>query len=283
MPSVVITGVSTGIGHACAKMLLDKSFRVFGSVRKEADAARLQQEFGEAFTPLIFDVTDAAAVHQAADEVRAALGGEKLAGLVNNAGIAVSGAVVDLSPNDFRRQFEVNVIAPIVATQAFAPLLGTDASLRGAPGRIVMMSSIAGKFGNPLMAAYSASKHALNGLSDGLRRELMLFGIDVVVIMPGAVKTPIWGKAEQEDISKYAGSPFYPALQKIRAMLPQLDASGLPPETIAQHVYDALTSPKPKAHDVITPGPLRFWLSTKLPPRIVDKIVAKRLGLKPRK
>lgn len=282
MPSVVITGVSTGIGHACAKMLLCKGIRVFGSVRKPADAERLQAEFGAGFTPLIFDVTDEAAVHRAAGEVRAALGGERLAGLVNNAGIAVSGPVLDLSPDEFRRQFEVNVIAPIVATQAFAPLLGTDPSLRGAPGRIVMMSSIAGKFGNPLMAAYSASKHALNGLSDGLRRELMLFGIDVVVIMPGAVKTPIWGKAEQEDISKYANSPFYPALQKIRAMLPQMDASGLPPETIAQHVYDALTSPKPKAHDVITPGPMRFWLSTKLPPRLVDRIVAKRLGLRPK-
>ncbi|WP_322516592.1 SDR family NAD(P)-dependent oxidoreductase [Rhodopseudomonas palustris] len=283
MPSVVVTGVSTGIGHAIAKLLLDKGFRVFGSVRKPADAERLIHEFGANFTPLIFDVTDEAAVHAAAAEVRAALGGERLAGLINNAGIAVSGAVIDLSADDFRRQFEVNVIGPIVATQAFAPLLGTDDTLRGSPGRIVMMSSIAGKFGNPLMAAYSASKHALNGLSDGLRREMMLFGIDVVIVAPGAVKTPIWAKAEQEDVSRFANSPFYPALLKIRAMLPKMDESGLPPETIAQHVLDALTSPKPKAHDVITPGPLQFWLSTKLPPRWVDRIVARRLGLQPAK
>ncbi|RJF70167.1 SDR family oxidoreductase [Rhodopseudomonas palustris] len=281
MPSVVVTGVSTGIGHAITKFLPDKGFRVFGSVRKEADAERLIGEFGSNFKPLIFDVTDEAAIRTAAGEVRAALGGERLAGLVNNAGIAVSGAVLDLPAEEFRRQFEVNVIGPIVATQAFAPLLGTDPSLRGAPGRIVMMSSVAGKFGNPLMAAYSASKHALNGLSDGLRRELMLFGIDVVTIMPGAVKTPIWAKSAEEDISKYAGSPFYPALQKIRALLPKMDASGLPPETIAQHVYDALTSPKPKAHDIVTPGPLQFWVSTKLPPRWIDRIVASRMGLKP--
>ncbi|MGP9812061.1 SDR family oxidoreductase [Rhodopseudomonas sp. NSM] len=283
MKSVVVTGVSTGIGRAIAKLLLDKGFRVFGSVRKQSDADRLIQDFGANFTPLLFDVTDEAAIRVAADEVRAALGGERLAGLVNNAGIAVSGAVVDLSADDFRRQFEVNVIGPIVATQAFAPLLGTDPSLRGPAGRIVMMSSIAGRFGNPLMAAYSASKHALNGLSDGLRREMMLFGIDVVIIAPGAVKTPIWAKAGQEDISRFAASPFYPALQKIRAMLPQMDESSLPPETIAQHVHDALTSPKPKVHDVITPGPLRFWLSTRLPPRLVDKIVARRLGLQPAK
>lgn len=283
MRSIVITGASTGIGHATTKLLLARGFRVFGSVRRQADADRLEQEFGDAFTPLLFDVTDEAAVHAAAGEVRTALGGEALAGLVNNAGIAVSGAVIDLSADDFRRQFEVNVIGPIIATQAFAPLLGTDSTLRGPPGRIIMMSSIAGKFGNPLMAAYSASKHALNGLSDGLRREMMLFGIDVVIIAPGAVKTPIWAKAEQEDISRFANSPFYPALQKIRAMLPQMDESGLPPETIAQHVFDGLTSASPKAHDVITPGPLQFWLSTKLPPRWVDKIVAKRLGLRPAK
>jgi NAD(P)-dependent dehydrogenase (short-subunit alcohol dehydrogenase family) len=283
MRSVVVTGVSSGIGHAIARMLLDKGFRVFGSVRKPADAERLQAEFGAHFTPLVFDVTDETAIRAAADQVRAVLGGETLAGLVNNAGIAVAGAVLDLPADEFRRQFEVNVIGPIVATQAFAPLLGTDRSLRGAPGRIVMMSSIAGKFGNPLMAAYSASKHALNGLSDGLRRELMLFGIDVVVIMPGAVKTPIWAKAEREDVSRFAASPFYPALQKVRALLPQLDESGLPPETIAQHVYDALTSPSPKPHDVVTPEPLRFWLSIALPRRWVDRIVASRLGLKPPK
>lgn len=283
MKSVVVTGVSSGIGHAIARMLLDKGFRVFGSVRKHSDAERLIVELGAGFTPLVFDVTDETAIRAAADEVRRALDGETLAGLVNNAGIAVAGPVLDLPADEFRRQFEVNVIGPILATQAFGPLLGTDRSLRGAPGRIVMMSSIAGKFGNPLMAAYSASKHALNGLSDGLRRELMLFGIDVVVIMPGAVKTPIWGKAEREDVSRFANSPFYPALQKLRALLPEMDESGLPPETIAQHVYDALTAPSPKAHDVITPGPLQFWLSTKLPPRWIDKIVAKRLGLKPAK
>lgn len=213
MKCVVVTGVSSGIGHAIARMLLDKGFRVFGSVRKHSDAERLIVELGAGFTPLVFDVTDETAIRAAADEVRRALDGETLAGLVNNAGIAVAGPVLDLPADEFRRQFEVNVIGPILATQAFGPLLGTDRSLRGAPGRIVMMSSIAGKFGNPLMAAYSASKHALNGLSDGLRRELMLFGIDVVVIMPGAVKTPIWGKAEREDVSRFANSPFYPALQ----------------------------------------------------------------------
>jgi len=281
MRSIVITGVSTGIGHAAARLLLDKGFRVFGSVRKPADAERLKGEFGEHFTPLVFDVTDEAAVLAAAGEVRAALNGETLAGLVNNAGISVSGPVLGLAADDFRRQLDVNVIGPIIATQAFAPLLGADPALRGPKGRIVMISSVAGKVGNPLMAAYSASKHALEGLSEGLRRELMLFGIDVVIIGPGAVKTPIWAKAEQEDFSKYQNSPFYPALQRIMKLLPQMDASGLPPEAIAERIHEVLTMAGPRVRYTVTPSPLRYLIMTLLPKRLIDRIIAKRLGLLP--
>src|SRR5471032_2225886 len=148
MRSVVITGASTGIGWATAKLLLDRGFRVFGSVRKQADAERLKSEFGVHFTPLLFDVTDEAAVLAAAREVRAALGGETLTGLVNNAGIAVAGPVLELSADEFRRQMDVNVIGPIITTQAFAPLLGSDPTLQGPRGRIVMLSSVAGRGGN---------------------------------------------------------------------------------------------------------------------------------------
>src|SRR5579859_4597164 len=246
MKSVVITGASTGIGWATAKFLLDKGFRVFGSVRKQADAERLRGEFGANFTPLLFDVTDEAAVLAAAREVRAALNGETLAGLVNNAGIAVPGPVLELSADEFRRQLDVNVIGPIIATQAFGPLLGSDASLKGPKGRIVMISSVAGKNGNPLTPAYSASKHAIEGLSESLRRELMLFGIDVVIIAPGAVKTPIWGKSEEIDISVYQNSPFFAALQRIRTYMLQLGEKGLPAERIAELIHTALTTPHPK-------------------------------------
>jgi NAD(P)-dependent dehydrogenase (short-subunit alcohol dehydrogenase family) len=175
MRSAVITGASTGIGWATAKLLLERGYRVFGSVRKQADADRLSGEFGEHFMPLIFDVTDEAAVLAAARQVREALNGETLAGLVNNAGIAVAGPMLELSADEFRRQMDVNVIGPVIATQAFGPLLGSEASLKGPRGRVVMISSVAGRNGNPLTAPYSASKHALEGLSESLRRELMLF------------------------------------------------------------------------------------------------------------
>ena len=281
MRSVVITGASTGIGWATAKLLLDRGFRVFGSVRKPADADRLKSEFGQNFTPLLFDVTDEAAVLAAAREVRSVLGGETLAGLVNNAGIAVAGPVLELAADEFRRQMDVNVIGPIISTQAFGPLLGFDPSLKGPKGRIVMISSVAGKSGNPLTAAYAASKHAIEGLSESLRREMMLFGIDVIIIAPGPVKTPIWSKAEEVDIFAYKNSPFFPALEKIRKFMLQLGETGLPAEKIAERIADVLTSAHPKVRYQITPDPMRRLVMAMLPKRMVDRIIARRLGLMP--
>jgi NAD(P)-dependent dehydrogenase (short-subunit alcohol dehydrogenase family) len=283
MQSVVITGASTGIGHACAKFLLDKGYSVFGSVRKQADADRLKSEFGANFTPLLFDVTDEPAVLAAAREVRAALKGATLSGLINNAGIAVAGPVLGLSADSFRRQMDVNVIGPIISTQAFGPLLGADQSLKGPKGRIVMISSVAGKNGNPLTPAYAASKHAIEGLSESLRREMMLFGIDVIIVAPGPVKTPIWSKGqEMVDISTYSNSPYLPSLQKLIAFTQHLDAIGLPAEKIAECVYNALTLPKPKTRYMIAPDPMRHLMTQWLPKRMVDKIIAKRLDLLPK-
>ncbi|MDP1867770.1 MAG: SDR family NAD(P)-dependent oxidoreductase, partial [Bradyrhizobium sp.] len=260
----------------------DRGFRVFGSVRKQADAERLANEFGANFTPLLFDVTDEAGVLAAAREVRAALNGKTLAGLVNNAGIAVAGPVLELAADEFRRQMEVNVIGPVITTQAFGPLLGSDPSLAGPKGRIVMVSSVAGRNGNPLMSAYSASKHAIEGLSESLRREMMLFGIDVIIVAPGAVKTPIWGKAEEVDISGYSNSPFLPALQRIRKFMLHLGETGLPAEKIAGVIAEALTTASPRVRYQITPDPMRHLLTAILPKRMIDRIVAGRLGLTPR-
>jgi NAD(P)-dependent dehydrogenase (short-subunit alcohol dehydrogenase family) len=281
MRSVVVTGASTGIGWATAKLLIGRGYRVFGSVRKQADADRLNGEFGANFTPLLFDVTDEAAVLAAAREVRGVLGGETLAGLVNNAGVAVAGPVLELSVDDFRRQMDINVIGPVIATQAFGPLLGADPSLKGPKGRIVMISSVAGKNGNPLSAHYCTSKHAIEGLSESLRRELMLFGIDVIIVAPGAVKTPIWSKAEQIDLSVYQNSPYLPALNKVMAFMMKLGETGLPAERIAEVVFEALTAERPKVRYQITPDRMRHLMTATLPKRVVDRIIAKRLGLLP--
>jgi NAD(P)-dependent dehydrogenase (short-subunit alcohol dehydrogenase family) len=281
MRSVVITGASTGIGWATTKMLLDRGFRVFGSVRKPADAERLKGEFGANFTPLLFDVTDETAVLAAAREVRAALGGETLAGLVNNAGVAVAGPLLELPIEQFRSQMDINVIGPILASQAFGPLLGVDPELRGPKGRIVMISSVAGKSGNPLTSAYAASKHAIEGLSESLRRELMMFGIDVIIVAPGAVKTPIWSKTGETGAPDNSNSPYRVARAKMLDFAKHLGEIGLPPEKIAERILEALTSPSPKVRYQITPDPMRHVITAILPKRMVDKIIAKRLGLMP--
>ncbi len=207
--SVVVTGASTGIGLWTTKVLLARGFRVFGSVRRPNDAARLQQEFGEHFVPLLMDVTDAEAVRRAAEQVGFLLGGENLAGLVNNAGVVVSGPLLYQQPSEYRRQLEVNLVAPLVVTQTFASLLGTDEKRQGPPGRIVMISSTSARIALPFLGAYTASKAGLEGMSDSLRRELMLFGIDLVIIEPGAVVTAVWDKGEQEDLSEFQPTPYW--------------------------------------------------------------------------
>jgi hypothetical protein len=184
MKTVVVTGASTGIGWGCAKVLVEKGFRVLGGVRKKADAERLRNEFGGNFTPLFFDVTDEAAVRQAASATASVLGDEPLFGLVNNAGIAVAGPLLYLDVDELRRQLEVNVTGQFIVTQAFAPLLAEHVSKQNRAGRIVMISSVGGKNASPFVGPYNASKFALEGLSESLRRELMLLGIDVIVVAP---------------------------------------------------------------------------------------------------
>ena len=130
---VVVTGVSIGIGWGTTTVLVSKGFRVFGSVRKQADADRLQSEFGNGFVPLMMDITDADAVHQAAQKVGSMIGDRNLVGLVNNAGIVVSGPLLYLRPSEYRRQLEVNMISPLVVIQAFAPLSVSYTHLRS-PG-----------------------------------------------------------------------------------------------------------------------------------------------------
>jgi NAD(P)-dependent dehydrogenase (short-subunit alcohol dehydrogenase family) len=280
MKSVVVTGASTGIGWGCVKVLTGAGLRVFGSVRKQADADRLQAEFGSNFTPLIFDVTDQAAVQRGAAIVEKALGGETLLGLVNNAGIAVAGPLLYIGIDELRQQLEVNLIGQLTVTQAFAPLLGADTSRQGKPGRIVMMSSIGGKNAFPFMAPYSASKFGLEGLGESLRRELMVFGIDVIMIRPGAVATPIWDKADEIDATRFSNTPYYSSLDKVKDVMIAQGRKGYPPERIGRAVLKALTTARPKTAYTENPNKLQGAAVNLLPKRVVDKAIAGQLGLK---
>jgi len=284
MRQVVITGVSTGIGHASTKVLIDRGFRVFGSVRRQEDADRLQKEFGEKFVPLLFDVTDEAAVQLAPNKVGRDLGTSTLDGLVNNAGIEVTGPLAHLPVDQFRQQLEVNLVGPLIVTKAFLPLLGSDHTRKGNPGRIVNISSTSGEIAGPFTGAYSASKFGLEGFFDSLRRELILFGIDVIVIRPGAVVTPIWRKAEAGVTERFRGTPFVDALETFERYSADEATKGLAPEVIGQAVWRALTSPRPKVRTAIVPQRFKNWTIPQLiPMRILDKLVAQFFGIKRRK
>lgn len=281
--TAVVTGVSTGIGRAIAKSLVDAGWRVFGSVRKEKDAADATAALGANFTPLLFDVTDDAAIRREAAKVDAALGGRTLNALVNNAGVAVAGPVGYLDLEDLKRQIDINVYGPIRVTQAFLQMLGADHSRQGAPGRIVNMSSIAGKIASPFMSPYAMSKHALEALSESLRRELIVHGVDVIIVGPGAVRTPIWAKADDLNIDRYRNTEYFDDLSRLKDMMQAVGEAGLEAEEVGALVLNILTAANPKTRYPILRNKFAMWtLPNLLPKRMIDKAVAKRFGMKAR-
>jgi NAD(P)-dependent dehydrogenase (short-subunit alcohol dehydrogenase family) len=279
--NAVVTGTSTGIGHGTTKVLISKGFRVFGSVRKLADADRMQGEFGDRFVPLMMDVTDTDAVHEAAQKVGSMMGDRNLVGLVNNAGIVVSGPLLYLRPSEYRQQLEVNMIGPLNVIQAFAPFLGTDSKRKGPAGRIVNLSSTGAKVAIPLIGAYSASKCGLEGMSDALRQELMLFGIDVVIIEPGTVNTAMYDKGEKEDLSEFKQTEYWEPVQNFQKFIVnEARTNGLPPERLGEAVYMALSKAKPKTRYAVVPQRFKNWTMPRLlPTRMLDNYLAKQLGL----
>lgn len=280
MKNIVITGASTGIGYVIAQQLLQRGFRVFGSVRKAADGERLQQELGANFEPLLFDVTDEAAVQQAAAKVAQQIGDQGLFALINNAGIAIGGPILHLSLDEWRRQFEVNVFGVLATTKAFAPLLGARKDCPHPAGKIFNVGSVGGTIANPFMGPYCASKHALEGITKSLRAEMLLYGIEVVMLAPGVVKTPIWEKAKKEDMHQYDHTDYKAAIKKLEAYIHVHSEDGYEQGEFGQLVANIITTPTPKFHYVLVKSRFRNWTIPRLlPARTFLRLVGKRLGL----
>lgn len=279
--AVVVTGVSSGIGYAAASELADRGMRVFGTVRTQADAERVAAELGDACTPLLMDVTDGESIRAAADAVAAAVGDQGLLGLVNNAGIVVGGPLMHLPVEELRRQFEVNVFGVVAVTQAFLPLLGAVRHAPHAPGRIVNISSVSAHTVYPFVGPYAASKHALEALSHAWRRELMLYGVDVILVVAGAVDTPIWGKMGEEEVARYADTDYAQAGEQTLQTALNLGSQGMPAARVAKTIYEALTAEKPKARYLLANNWLMGWyLPRRDLARRLDRIIAKALGLR---
>jgi NAD(P)-dependent dehydrogenase (short-subunit alcohol dehydrogenase family) len=273
--TVLVTGASTGIGEASARHLSGLGFDVVAGVRSEAAAARVREAGLE---PVQLDVTDTASVAAAASFVEGRVGSLGLDGLVNNAGVAVSGPVELIPLDEWRRQLEVNLIGQVAVTQALLPAL-----LRRR-GRVVMVSSIGGRVAAPLFGPYSASKFGLEAVSDALRREVAELGVRVVVVEPGAIATPIWDKgiAVGDEIVAHgdptARARYERLIGKIRGAAEANARDGLPPSAVAEVIGQAMTAEKPRTRYLIgREAKLRARLARVLPDRAFDALVARAL------
>jgi len=278
--AVLITGASTGIGRATALHLDRRGFRVFAGVRRGVDADGLRSEGSERLAPILLDVTDIGSIEAAAKTVSAEPGGHGLAGLVNNAGVALGGPLEFVPLDELRRQLEVNTIGPMAVTQHFLPLV------RQARGRIVFVSSIGGRFSNPIIGPYCASKFALEALADALRMELAPSGIHVSVIEPGAVKTMIFEKAgPYGDLAlerlPEEGKRLYGKMGRaVLDFFAKMEGSAIPPERVARGIEHALTAARPRTRYLVgIDARIQALLAWLLPDRVRDALSRRLLGL----
>lgn len=278
--AIVITGASTGIGAACAWHLDRLGFAVMAGVRRVEDGEALKAHASTRLQPVILDVTDAGSIERARQVVDKRVGDRGLAGLVNNAGIAVAGPLEAVPIEDLRRQLDVNVIGQVAVTQAFLPLL------RKGRGRIVNMGSIAGRAAMPVMGPYSASKFALEALTDALRLEVQQWGIHVSIIEPGAIATPIWTKSgtkaeELETTTSDELKTLYAGvIAGVRARVAEAAARAISPDAVARAVEHALTASCPKTRYLVgSDAKFRALLIKFLPDRWSDRLMTWILNL----
>ncbi|MBI2435390.1 MAG: SDR family oxidoreductase [Candidatus Hydrogenedentes bacterium] len=278
--SVVLTGASTGIGRACALRLDREGWRVYACVRRAADGDALRDASSDRLRPLMLDVTDQDSILAAAGRVKQEVGEAGLHGLINNAGIVVAGPLEFLKAEHLRQQFEVNVFGQIAVTQAFLPFL------RRTRGRIINVGSISARQLTPFVGAYGASKCAMAGLTDALRMELKAWGIPVVLIEPGAVRTPIWDKSRAagevmlEQFSDEAKELYGPAIEKLKTGISKVEQQAIAPEKVVRAVLHALTASRPKTRYIVGPEARIQAIATKiLPDRVRDRVILGLLGI----
>ena len=273
--NIVITGVSSGIGRASLDLLHEKGYHIFGSVRNQADADKLSKIYPDRFTPLLFDVQNHDEVVRASKVVFEHC--ETLAGLINNAGIAIPGPLEHLSEQQFEKQLDVNVKSIRRITNLFLPLLGTKPGSAKQPGRIINISSVSGLYNSPFNGAYSISKHALESMTDIYRRELRRYGIKVIAIEPGPIKTEIW-KKNLNKMDEFKDSDYYEVLQKADKIIENAERNALPVENVSRLVAKCLTVSRPKTRYIVHKNKFAFRLMAYyLPDKITDWLVHKTL------
>ena len=278
--NVLITGASTGIGAACARTLAGRGWRVFAGVRKMVDGEALVAGAEGRIMPVILDVTNREQINSVVQEIGTQCGEAGLQGVVNNAGIALAGPLEFMPMEAFERQFEINVLGLIAVTQAVMPMI------RAARGRIVLTGSNSGFMCEPFLAGYGATKHALEAIADSLRIELRPWGIEVALIQPGAIKTPIWSKSREAAEHLFVGMPpqceeLYSApITALRKMVEKIPSMAIPPERVAKAVTHALEARWPRTrYPVGLDSIVGLLLVRIVPDRILDWVIRRVMGL----
>jgi NAD(P)-dependent dehydrogenase (short-subunit alcohol dehydrogenase family) len=278
MRSALVTGASTGIGRATALRLDGSGWRIFAGVRKPEDAEGLRGEGSDRLTPVFLDVTDPEQIDAAATQIERE-SPDGLNGLVNNAGVAVPGPLETIPLEDLRHQLEVNLVAYVAMTQALLP------QIRKAEGRVVFLSSIGGRIAFPFGGPYHASKFATEAIGDVFRQELRPWGIDVALIEPGSIDTPIWGRGQRKAEEIEAKSPqtnllYGAAIEKFKKVIEDTAERGIPPEKVAKAIAHALESNRPKARYLVgLDAKIQARLKPLIPTAVFDRIVARQLNL----
>ena len=264
-------------------MLAGRGFTVFGGVRRAEDGEALERDARADVRALRLDVTDQEQIRVAAEIVDEAVGAAGIAGLINNAGVAIGGPMEAIPLEDLRRQLEVNLVGQVGVTQAFLP------ALRRARGRIVNISSVGGRVASPFFGPYNASKFGLEAISDALRIELRPWGINVSVIEPGSVATDIWdrgaatARAVRGRFDDDAEALYGEALDAMGVTVAKTGERGLHPDRVAKAIEYALTARRPKSRYLIgCRARLMVGASSVLPARVYDAVVERTVGL-PRK
>ena len=278
MKYILITGVSTGIGQGILKELVKAGYFVFGTVRNQKDAQRVQAEVNsDLFLPVLADVTDEKSVKAAFKTIQKKIGKDHLFALINNAGILTGGPMVHLNLDQYRQVMEVNFFGTVRMIQTFIPLMPHKPKHNEHAARIINISSVLGHYGLPYTSTYTASKFAVEGFSDSVRRELEKLHIKVVVLIPGAVKTLIFRKGAKEDDYDYAKNTVYEHTGKnFRKEMLKLEEHGITTDVVGKKVLQILKSANPKPRYHITGSPMMEWYGPKyLPDRFLDVILKK--------
>jgi NAD(P)-dependent dehydrogenase (short-subunit alcohol dehydrogenase family) len=277
--SVLISGASTGIGAATALRLAARGWQVYAGVRRERDGDALVARANGTIVPVMLDVTHEASIAAAVAAVRERAAGATLDAVINNAGIAIPGPLEALPDDELRRQFDVNFFGAIALARA------TLGDLRASRGRLINVSSIAGKSALPFAGAYSASKFALEAASDALRIELAPSGIRVILIEPGAIKTPIWDRAAAAADALFARASdehrtiYGDAIDAMQTLTARIAAQGSSARAVADAIVQAAESPNPRARYLIGIATRLQLVMARLPEPMRDFLFSYSLGM----